>query len=201
MFANPVSATLYAFPVPFTVVLVPAVRFPVKVIEAPAVVSEINTVVAFTVEPKVTPEVLSVIVNAPAVPDPSAPIVARPPASRIVKPPDKSAIVPMLIVAPAVEPESNVKLSLVAVTFPTIIVPAAALPVSKVTAEPNTTVPKLIAVSTVVIVPFKVLEELAVANNPPVNVVVNPAPPIVTAPVFRKLVAPAIVPPPVTSTL
>ena len=167
----------------------PAVKLPVKLIEAPEVVSEINTVVAFTVEPKVTPEVLSVIVNAPAVPDPNAPIVARPPASRMVRPPDKSAIVPMLMVAPAVEPESNVKLSLVAVTFPTTIVPVAALAVSKVTAEPNVTAPKFIAVPTVLIAPFKVLEEFAVATNPAVNVLDPPACPIVKAPRLLNVVA------------
>ena len=144
VFNAPVSATLYAFTVPVTVRLVPTVKPPVKLIAAPPVVSEINTVVAFTVEPKVTPEVLSVIVNAPAVPDPNAPIVARPPASRRVRPPDKSAIVPMLMVAPAVEPESNVRLFPPLVTVPTFNTPTAELPVSNVVAAVRVTAPRSI---------------------------------------------------------
>ena len=51
---------------------------------------------------------LSVIVNGPGVLPPKAPIVAKPPALMITNPPDILAIVPMLIVAPAVDPEFNV---------------------------------------------------------------------------------------------
>ena len=121
-----------------------AVKLPRNEMVAPAVESETVTDVALTVLLKVTPEVLSVIVNAPAVPDPSAPIVARPPASRRVRPPDKSAIVPMLMVAPAVEPESNVRLFPPLVTVPTFNTPTAELPVSNVVAAVRVTAPRSI---------------------------------------------------------
>ena len=121
-----------------------AVKLPRNEMVAPAVESEIVTDVALTVLLKVTPEVLSVIINAPAVPDPSAPIVARPPASKIVRPPDKSAIVPMLMVAPAVEPESNVRLFPPLVTAPTFNKPAALFPVSNVVAAVRVTAPRSI---------------------------------------------------------
>ena len=133
--------------------LVSSVKLPEKVIVFAAVVSLIVSVVACTVELKVTPLVLLVITNAPGVVPPKVEIVANPPALVSVKPPDISAIVPMLMVAPAVEPEFKVNPKVAAVTFPTVIVAAALLPVDKMVAAASVTVPKFIAVFVVLIVP------------------------------------------------
>lgn len=151
-----------------------AVKLPRNEMVAPAVESEIVTDVALTVLLKVTPEVLSVIVNAPAVPDPSAPIVARPPASRMVNPPAKLAMEVRPIVAPAVEPESNVRLFPPLVTAPTFNTPTAELPVSSIVAAVRVTAPRSIGVSVVLIVPAKLtldgLVTLPVVANPPTKV-------------------------------
>ena len=53
--------------------------------------------------------------------------------------------------------------------------------------------PNVMVVFAVATVPSNVTPLGAVATSPPVNVVVPKACPIVTAPVFRKLVAPAMV--------
>ena len=85
--------------------LVSTVRLSENVMVLAAVVSLIVNVVACTVPENVTPLVLLVITNAPGVTPPKVEIVANPPAFVMVNPPDISAIVPIPIVAPAVEPE------------------------------------------------------------------------------------------------
>jgi hypothetical protein len=167
------------------------VRLPVKLIVCAATVSLIVRVVACTVDENVTPKELLVIVSAPGVVPPNAAIVAKPPALVIVNPPAILAMVPILIVAPAVEPEARVRPKPALVTLPTVKVARAPLPVLKDVAAPRVTVPRFMAVLVVEIVPYRVLEELAVATNPPVKVEVPLLAPIDNVPVLENVVAPA----------
>ena len=154
-------------------------------------------VVASTLALKVTPDVLSVIVTAPAALDPISPSVTKPPASRIVRPPLASTKEPNPIVAPAVAPESKVNALVALVTAPTFNIPDAWFPVSSTVVPASVTAPKSICVLVVLIVPDKVTvlgksaPPFPSVDNPPAKVRVSPPLPKVSVPSFKKFVSPA----------
>ncbi len=76
------------------------------------------------------------------------------------------------------------------VIAPVVIAPE---PPLSVVAEPRVTVPRSIAAFVVLIVPFVVVVDGAVAVSPPANELVPPEAPMLSVPVLANVVAPPIV--------